>query len=102
MHAFREYAFRSLNACIQRADQGVWRWFGHVRVDSYRMARRVLIVNVIGWRVRGRSSLGWMYGEKMALSNRGMTVEAAGQCVKDRKEWGALGSDVGNFLRQRM
>ena len=31
-----------------------------------------------------------MDGVKVALSNRGMMVEAARQCAKDRKEWRAL------------
>ena len=31
-----------------------------------------------------------MDGMKVALGNRGMTVEAARQCVKDRKKWRAL------------
>ena len=31
-----------------------------------------------------------MDGVKVALGNRGMTVEAARQCAKDRKEWRAL------------
>ena len=65
-----------------RVDQTVLRWFGHVKkMDEYRMARRVLM---LGWR------LGWMDGVKVALGNRGMTVEAARQCAKDRKEWRAL------------
>ena len=34
--------------------------------------------------------LGWMDGVKVAIGNRGMTVEAARQCVKDRKAWRAL------------
>ena len=34
--------------------------------------------------------LGWIDGVKMALGNRGMTVEAERQCAKDRKEWRAL------------
>ena len=61
-----------------RAYQRVLRWFGHVeRMDEYRMARRVLMVE-IGWgRVRGRQRLGWMDGVKVAIGNRGMTVEAA-------------------------
>ena len=43
------------------------------------------------WRtVRGRPRLGWMDGVMVALSNRGMKVEAARQCEKDRKEWRAL------------
>ena len=60
-----------------RADQRVLRWFGHVeRMDHYRMARRVLMAEVSGGRVRRRPRLGWMDGVKVALGNRGMTVEA--------------------------
>ena len=74
-----------------RADQRVLKWFGHVeRMNNYRMARRVLMVEVSGGRVRGRPRLGWMDGVKVALRNRGMTVEAARQCAKDRKERRAL------------
>ena len=74
-----------------RADQRVLRWFGHVeRMDEYLMARRVLMAEVSGRRVRGRPRLGWMDGVKAALGNRGMTVEAPLQFAKDRKEWRAL------------
>ena len=74
-----------------RADQRVLRWFGHVeRMDDYRMAKRVLMAEVSGGRVRGRLRLGCMDGVKVTLGNRGMTVEAARQCEKDRKEWSAL------------
>ena len=59
------------------------------RVDEYRMARRVLIAEVSGGRVPGRPRLGWMDGVKVTLSYRGMTVESASQCAKDRKEWRA-------------
>ena len=56
------------------------RWSGHVkRMDEYRMARRVLMAEVSGEWVRGRPKLGWMDGVKVALGNRGMTVEAARQ-----------------------
>ena len=42
-------------------DQRVLRWFGHVeRMDVYRMARRVLMAEVGGGRVRGRPRPGWM------------------------------------------
>ena len=41
------------------------------------MARRVLMAEVSGGRVRGRQRLGWMDGAKVALGNRGMMVEAA-------------------------
>ena len=74
-----------------RADQRVLRWFGLVdRMDEYRMARRVSMDEVSGGRVRWRPRLGWMDGVKVALGNRGMAVEAARQCAKDRKEWRAL------------
>ena len=75
--------------CI-REYQRVLRWFGHVeRMDDYRMARRVLMAEVSGGWVRGRLRSGWMDGVNVALGNRGMTVEAAQQCMKDRKVWRA-------------
>ena len=61
-----------------RANQRVLRWCGHSeRIDEYRMAMRVLMVEVSGLRLRGRPRLGWMDGVNVALGNRGMTVEAA-------------------------
>ena len=51
------------------------------------MARRVLMAEVSECWVRGRPRLGWIDGVKVALGNRGMAVEAARQCAKDRKEW---------------
>ena len=46
-----------------RADQRVLRWFGHVeRMVDYCIARRVLLGEVSGGRVRGRPRLGWMDG----------------------------------------
>ena len=69
-----------------RADQRVLRWFGHVeRMDDYHMARRVLMAEVSGGRVRGRPRLSWRDGVKVALGNRGMTVEGArrtGKCLE--------------------
>ena len=53
-------------------------------MDEYRIAE------VSGGRVRGRQRLSWTDGVKVALGNRGMTVEAARQRAKDRKEWRAL------------
>ena len=38
----------------------------------------------------GGPRVGWMDGVKVALANRGVTVEAAQQCAKDQKEWRAL------------
>ena len=39
------------------------------------MARTVLMAEVSGGRLRVRPMLGWMDGVKVALGNRGMTVE---------------------------
>ena len=59
------------------------------------MASRVLMGEVSGRRVRRRPRLGWLGGVKQhrydnipvaSLGNIGMTVEAARQCSKDRKE----------------
>ena len=76
---------------VSRVDQRVLRWFGHMeRMNGYCMGRSVLMAEVSGELVRGRPRLGWMDGVKVALGNRGMTVEAAGQCTEERKEWRAL------------
>ena len=54
------------------ADQRVLRWFGHVeRMDEYRMARRVLMAEVSGGRVRGRPRLGFMDGMMVEQRNDG-------------------------------
>ena len=50
------------------------------------MAKRVLMAEVSG----GRPKLGWMDGMKVSLGNRRVTVEAAPQYAKDRKEWRVL------------
>ena len=44
-------------------------------MDEYRMARRVLMAEENEGRVRGTQRFGWMNGVKVALGNRGMTVE---------------------------
>ena len=62
-----------------RADQRVLRWFGHVeRMDEYCITRRVGVdvLEESGGQERGRLRLGWIDGVKMAMGNRGMTVEA--------------------------
>ena len=50
--------------------------------------RRVLMAEERGGRVRGRPRLGWMDGEKVALRNREMMVQASNlwrQRSKDQK-----------------
>ena len=72
-------------------NNSIYMCYLHVkRMDEYRMARRVLMTEVTDGRVRGRPRLGWVDDVKMALDNGGMTVAAAQQCAKDRKEWRAL------------
>ena len=44
------------------------------------------MAEVSGWLVRGRPRLGSMDDLKMSFGSRGMTVEAARQYMKDRKE----------------
>ena len=74
-----------------RVDQRVLRWFGQVeRMDESRLARRVMMAEVSGGQVWGRPKFGWMEDVKVALGNRGMTVEAARRCARDRNEWRAL------------
>ena len=69
-----------------RADQRTLRWFGHVeRMDEYRTARRVLMAKVSGERVRWKPRLGWIDDVKVALGNRGVTVEAARKIGKSGK-----------------
>ena len=69
-----------------RADQRVLRWFGHVeRMDDHRMARKVLMAEVSGGRVRGRPRLGWMDGVKVALGNRGMTWRLCGNALRTER-----------------
>ena len=68
-----------------RADHRVLRWFGHVeKMDEYCMARRVLMAEVSGVRVRGRPRFDWMDGVKVALGNRGMRVHGGYASIRER------------------
>ena len=52
-----------------RADHRVLRWFWQgERMDEYRVARRVLMVEVSGGRIRERPRLGLMDGVKVVLA----------------------------------
>ena len=53
-------------------------------MDKYHIARRVLMADVSEGRVQGRPRLGSIFGAKVALGNRGMTVEAARPCMRER------------------
>ena len=51
------------------------------------MARRVLMAEVSGGRVRGKPRLGRMDGVKVALGNSSMRVEAARKIRKSGEPW---------------
>ena len=71
-----------------RADESVLRWFGHVeRMNDERLTKRVMNSCMIGNRPRGRPKYGWMDGVKRALNARGMTVDEARVCARDRNAW---------------
>ena len=71
-----------------RADLRLLTWFGHVeRMDEYRMARRLLMAEVSGERVRGRPRFDLINDVKVALGNKRMRVE---QSDNYKKEWRAL------------
>ena len=57
-------------------------------MNEYSIARRVLMAEVSGGRIRGRLRLGWMGGVKVALG--GQKRNDGGGCTKDRKEWRVL------------
>ena len=71
-----------------RADQRVLRWFGHVeRMDQFRIARRVLMAEVSGGRVRGRPEVrleGWC---EDGLWQQGYHREAARKIGKSGEPW---------------
>ena len=54
------------------------------------MARRVLMAEVSGGAGTRETEVRLMDDVMVALGNRGMTVEAARQCAKDRNAWRAL------------
>ena len=75
-----------------RADQRVLRWFGHVeRMDEYRMARRGLMAELSGRRVRGRPRLGWMDGWCEGCLGQQRNDGIGGASMQERrKDWRAL------------
>ena len=70
---------------VSRVDLRVLRWFGHVeRMNEFRMARRVLLMTEVSgvWYRVDQGKVG--RSMKVASRSRGMTVEAARQCEKDK------------------
>ena len=54
-------------------------------MDDYRIARRVLMAEVSGGRVRRRPRLGWMDGVKVALGNRNDGGGCATMCERPER-----------------
>ena len=55
------------------------------------------MAKVSGEWVRGKPRLGWMDGVKVALGNRGMTVETTRQSAEERKDWKPWGRMLETF-----
>ena len=75
---------------VSRADQRVLRWFGHMeKMDECRMARRVLMTEVSGGRVRERPRSGWMDGVNFSL---GQQRNDGGGCASMHERSERMGS----------
>ena len=74
-----------------RADKSVLRWFGHMeRMEEVRLTKKVMNSTTSGNRARGRPRYRWSDGIKKALNDRGMTVDEARVCARERNEWRAI------------
>ena len=73
------------------ADKSVLRWFGHMeRMEEVRLTKKVMNSRMSGNRARGRLWYRWSDGVKKALNDRGMTVDEARVCARERNEWRAI------------
>ena len=72
----------------ERGEAAVLRWFGHVeRMEGERLVKKIYRAEAEGNRRRGRPRRRWMDGVKGCLSERGLSIPEAEECVKDRREW---------------
>ena len=63
-------------------------WFGHMeRMEKKRIIKKICRAIVEADRGRGRPKRRWMDALKGCLSDRGLTIPEAKECVKDRREW---------------
>ena len=61
---------------------------GHVeRMEGERLVKKIYRAEVEGNRRRGRPRRRWMDEVKGCLSERGLSIPEAEECVKDRREW---------------
>ena len=74
-----------------RADKSVLKWFGHMkRMEEVRLTKKVMNSRMSGNRARGRPHYRWTDGIKRALNDRGITVDEARVCARERNEWRAI------------
>ena len=77
----------SYNAVVW-SDEGVLRWFGHVkRMGNDRIAKRVSVGYCAGSRSLGRSQMRWTDTMNDCLKKRGLDIRQARRIVHDRSVW---------------
>ena len=76
---------------VERAEQSMLRWFGHVcRMNDERMARKAFVSELKGVRNREKQRGSWMSNVKELLRDRGMNWEEGVLLTEDRNEWKRL------------
>ena len=76
---------------VERAEQSMLRWFGHVcRMNEERLAKKVFVSEVEGVRDRGRPRGCWMSNVRELLRDRGKNWEEGIWLTEDRNEWKRL------------
>ena len=56
-------------------------------MEGERLVKKIYRSDVVDGRGRGRTRRRWMNGVKGCVSDRGLTIPEAKECVKDRREW---------------
>ena len=56
-------------------------------MEGERLVKKIYQAEVEGNTRRGRPRRRWMDGVKGCLSERGLSIPEAKECVKDRREW---------------
>merc|ERR1712002_564159 len=75
----------------ERMDQGVLRWFGHVkRMGNERLVKRVYDSEVRDVRRIKRPRKSWMNGVNETLKRKGLNIQEAKDSVQDRNGWRSI------------
>ena len=78
----------------QKVEQRVLRWFGHMeRMNEERLVKQVFLSSVEGRSLRGRPRMGWLDGVKIAVGERGLSLEQARTSALDRSAWTVIVND---------